>query len=227
MVKKFMLISLTCMVAVLIFSNVMINKPISISKNSLLTVVIDPGHGGIDGGVIGVKTKAREADLNLFLSKNLADCFLAGGINPVLTRTTDVGLYGSLQKGFKSRDLIKRVEIGKNAQADLFISIHMNKFSDSRRRGAQVFYQEGSSESQKLAGYIQNQLNGLKESVKLTEPLVGDYYLLNNNQMPSVIVECGFLSNLEDERLLTSQNYRQIIAHAIYSGVINYLSDTN
>lgn len=194
-------------------------------KNEDFVVVIDPGHGGVDPGVIGVNSGKKESDLNLYLSKSLYQCFYADGVTAVMTRTADNGLYGSLTQGFKNRDLKRRVEIAKEVNADIFISVHMNKYSDKKRRGAQVFYRAGSSDGKALAKSIQDQLNGLSESTRECSPLAGDYYVLNNSDCPAVIVECGFLSNAEDEKLLLSEEYRQKVAHSIFYGVVNYLND--
>lgn len=185
-------------------------------------VVVDAGHGGVDPGVISSVHGEKESNLNLYLAKNLSERFLADGNFVVMTRTSDNGLYGSLKKGYKSRDLKRRVEICKESNADVFISIHMNKYSDKSRRGAQVFYSVKNQEGKTMARYIQDQLNGLDEAVRICTPLAGDYYLLNNLDCPAVIVECGFLSNALDEELLLTESYREKLAHAIYYGVKAY-----
>ncbi len=221
--KKFVLVTFALMFSLFVMNFFFLNGKIYQTAKSGFTVVIDPGHGGIDPGVLGATTKEKESNLNLYLSKNLYDNFYAEGVNCVLTRTQDVGLYGTISKGFKERDLKKRVQIAKSVNADIFISIHMNNYADENRRGAQVFYNPKSEQSKKLAKLVQDNLNGMEESVRICEPLAGDYYLLNNLTCPAIIVECGFLSNPLDEKLLTTDSYRNKLAHSIYYGVICYL----
>lgn len=223
--KNFLLISLVMVITLSAVTYLSVIPRTFACKKENFKVVIDPGHGGVDPGVIGVNTGTKESELNLYLSKSLYQCFQAQGITAVMTRTADNGLYGTLSKGFKNRDLKRRVDICKEVNADIFISVHMNKYSDKSRRGAQVFYPAGNEESKALAKYIQDQLNGLAESTRECSPLAGDYYVLNNAVCPSVIVECGFLSNPEDENLLLNKDYRESLAHGIFYGVISFMND--
>lgn len=186
-------------------------------------VAIDAGHGGIDAGVSGVKTKVKESDLNLEIAKNLAELFEAGGIKIVMTRTSAAGLYGVLSKGFKLRDMKKRMEIINTSDADIMISVHLNHFDMPSRRGGQVFYKAGSERGKLLAESIQSEFNGREEQPRAFEPLAGDYYVLNESVCPSVICECGFLSNEEDETLLLTDEYRRKVAYLIFKGAIGYL----
>lgn len=223
--KKLVIIEILSILITLSLTFVGISPKIKTSLSEDLVVVIDPGHGGVDPGVISSVSGVKESDLNLYLSNTLCKRFLADGNSAIMTRTCDCGLYGTLTKGFKTRDLNKRVDICKEADADIFISIHMNKYSDKNRRGAQVFYNPKSQAGKIMAGYIQDQLNGLEESVRNCSPLAGDYYLLNNVDCPAVIVECGFLSNPDDEELLLTETYREKLAHAIFYGVKAYLNN--
>lgn len=189
-----------------------------------LTIVIDAGHGGIDGGVVGIETGIKESDINLALSRQLQDKFEELGFNVVMTRKTEAGLYGAATAGYKKRDMKKRAEIINGCVPALVISVHQNFFSSRERRGAQVFFREDSASSKTLACMIQSEFNAMPECVKKSEPLKGDYYILNCNEYPSVIAECGFLSNAEDEALLVTSEYRQKIADAIVRGALGYLS---
>ena len=193
---------------------------LSSSGMETLTVVIDPGHGGVDGGVTGVNTGVKESELNLEIAKGLKTCFESGGFKVVLTRETSAGLYGGLSKGFKMRDMQKRKEIVNGANADLMISVHLNYYSSPERRGAQVFFRQDDQRSQELARYIQKQLNLTEREYS---PLEGDYYVLNETNCLAVLCECGFLSNPEDERLLLTKEYRDKISYRIYKGCILYL----
>lgn len=189
-----------------------------------LKIVLDAGHGGIDGGAIGVKTGAKESELNLKVVKKLEKYLLSGGFKVVLTRSTDAGLYGTATINRKKKDMQKRKSIIEKANPDLVISVHMNKFSSSNRRGAQVFYNDKNELGKRLANSVQNSFNSMEECVKKTNALKGDYYLLNYLDYPCIIAECGFLSNPEDELLLTSEEYQDKIAYAIFKGMIDYFS---
>ena len=200
-------------------------RVINASVHSLVyTVVVDAGHGGIDGGAVGISTKVQESDLNLEIARRLKDKLKETGINVIMTRNSYGGLYGTTAKGFKRRDLEKRVKIINSSNASLMVSIHLNCYSSSSRRGATTFYGEGKQEGEKLAQSIQKHFNTLSGQPKDYSALKGDYYLLNQSSCPSVICECGFLSNPEDEALLVTEEYQNEIAEKILYGIIEYLS---
>lgn len=192
-----------------------------------ITVVLDAGHGGIDGGVVGVKTGVKESDLNLKIVKRLEKYLTDGGINVILTRKTEAGLYGVAAASLKRRDMEKRRDIILKAEPALVVSVHLNKFSVSSRRGAQVFYKQGDENSLNLAKSIQTAFNQMEESAREYSPLVGDYYILNCSPYPSVIAECGFLSNPQEEALLVTEEYRDKIAYTLFKGVIKYLAQNS
>ena len=187
-------------------------------------IVIDAGHGGIDAGVYGVNTNVKESDINLAISKKLKGYFDAAGFKTVLTRSDNGGLYGLSSKGFKMRDMKNRKQIIEDCNADMVISIHQNRCSVPSRRGGTVFYDKNSEGGKLLAQTIQNCLNDMEECVKKSNALVGDYYMLKCTENPSVIVECGFLSNAEDEALLASEEYQKKIAYTIFKGAVSYYS---
>ncbi len=211
---------LSCFLTLAVFSAVLVKTSKHTNK---ITVVIDAGHGGIDAGASGINTNARESDINLLISKELKKLFLNVGINVIMTRTSDEGLYGTTDSGFKLRDLQERVKIINNSQANLLISIHLNTYTSPSRRGAQVFYKKGDKISKVFAKRVQARINGMRLSPRLYDALSGDYYILNESKIPSIIVECGFLSNPEDEKLLLSPEYRDSIAQAIFNGSIDRL----
>ena len=189
-----------------------------------LTVVIDAGHGGVDGGVVGIQSGTKESDINLDISRRLGRSFQEAGFKVVLTRETEAGLYGTATDGYKKRDMKKRAEIINKSKPALVISVHQNFFSVHSRRGGQVFFREDSEQSHLLACLIQAQFNDMEECVKKCDPLKGDYYILNCSDYPSVIVECGFLSNAEDEALLLDGKYRDKLVKAISAGAIAFLA---
>ncbi len=228
-VRKNTLIVIGILVVCFFVSIFSINALAGASQTNLsptgLTVVIDAGHGGIDGGVSGVKTGVTESELNLSVAFCLQECFKSAGVKTVLTRTDENGLYGVYNDyTFKRRDMENRRKIIEKAKPDLVISIHMNKFSTASRRGAQVFFDESNEKGVLLAKSVQQSLNAMPECVKQTSALKGDYYILNSHPYPACIVECGFLSNPDDETLLLTEEYRQKIAYAIFKGSIDYLS---
>ena len=192
-------------------------------EEAIFSIVLDAGHGGVDPGVLGTETKIKESDINLKIVKELEKYFLDAGFRVTLTRKTEGGLYGLPTNGYKRRDMEKRKEIIENASPNIVISVHQNNFlADPSRRGGQVFFREGDASGAALAEEIQNRLNGLGE--KQYSALRGDYYMLNCTHFPSVIVECGFLSNAEDEKLLSDKEYQQKVAYAIFCGALQYFS---
>lgn len=185
-------------------------------------VALDAGHGGIDGGVVGTTTGVRESDLNLAMAYLIKDKLENCGFRTVMTRTDENGLYGSATGGFKQRDMRRRREIINEAKADMVISVHMNKFSSPSRSGPQVFYDGGSAAGKALADSMQTMLNGFTGNGH--SALAGDYYMLKCTSAPSVIVECGFLSNPDDEKKLTDGGYRDSLAEVIVRGALYYMS---
>lgn len=192
------------------------------SPSDRFTVVIDAGHGGIDGGVSGITTGVKESELNLDIARKLKAKFDKSGAKTVMTRKTEAGLYGIYSKGFKRRDMQKRKQITLNAKADVFVSIHLNYYSSPLRRGAQVFYKIDEEKSKSLADIVQAELNGGKECVRDYTALAGDYYVLNEADCAAILCECGFLSNAEDEKLLLTDEYRAEIAEKIFNGIEKY-----
>lgn len=187
-------------------------------------VVLDAGHGGIDGGVTGVKTGVKESELNLKVVKKVSNYLTSAGIAVTLTRTSDAGLYGVATKNLKRKDMEERKRIIEKAEPVCVVSVHMNKYPLSTRRGAQVFYESGDENGKLLAESIQEAFNGMDEATRKCSALAGDYYMVKCTKYPSVICECGFLSNQEDEALLITDEYQEKIAYEIFKGVISYLS---
>lgn len=190
-----------------------------------LTVVLDAGHGGIDGGVTGKKTGVKESDVNLSITLKLKEFFEDAGFQVMLTRKTAAGLYGAATKGFKRRDMQKRKEIIEEANPDFLISVHQNFYPSSATRGGQVFFKKDDEKSRVFAEELQAELNALYQTQNARGRKVSgaEYFLLKHSPCPAVIVECGFLSNPEDERLLNSVNWQKKLAESIFCGTIAYL----
>lgn len=192
------------------------------SPKTKYTVVIDAGHGGIDGGSVGVSTGVIEANLNLDYAKCLRQMLTDFGFNVVMTRTTESGLYNPLASNKKKDDMKKRKQIVEKSNADFVVSIHMNSYNKSAH-GAQVFYGADDEPSKALAQNIQSYfIKNLSDA--RSEAKVGDYYILNAIKAPSVLVECGYLSNPNEEALLISEEYKQEICYNILLGILSYLS---
>lgn len=192
------------------------------SPKGIFTIVIDAGHGGIDGGCEGTLEGSNERELNLLYANTLKKYFEEYGIDVVMTRTTTDGLYSAFSTNRKKDDMEKRRQIIEKANADVIISIHMNSFPLKSCRGAHVFYNPENEVSKNLADALQKSLYTSLSYAK-KEAGVGDYYMLNCTDVPAVIVECGFLSNIEEEKLLLSSDYREKLCYAILCGVIKYL----
>ena len=187
------------------------------------TIVIDAGHGGRDAGCSGVNTDVKESDLNLAISKKLQKYLVDFGFNVVMTRETQNGLYSDNVSNFKKDDMAKREKIINSCNADMLISIHLNSYSSAEERGAQAFFEESNENSIKLSNSIQTQLiNNLPSARKSANS--GDYYILKTSEIPCSLVECGFLSNPEEEELLITDNYQSKVAYAIFCGIIDYIN---
>ena len=186
-------------------------------------IVLDAGHGGVDPGVVGRTTGEKESDVNLKIVQKLQKLFSDAGFCVVLTRKNAGGLYGLPTKGYKRRDMEERRRIIREAEPDFVLSVHQNTFpADTSRRGGQVFFREGSAAGEALAVSIQARLNAL--GGRSVSALKGDFFLLGCADCPSALVECGFLSNAEEERLLLTDEYQGKIARAVFEGVLSFLS---
>ena len=224
LIVSFVLI-LTFLTFVLCFSAIN-NNPVGSAYASKIKVVLDAGHGGIDGGVVGVRTGVKESELNLKVVKKLEQYLLDAGFIVVLTRNSEAGLYGVANSSLKRKDMEKRKNVINKAEPNLVVSVHMNQYSLSTRRGAQVFYNSSSDSSKLLAESVQESFNNMSEAVRNCSALSGDYYIIKCSNYPSIIAECGFLSNPEDEALLITDEYQENLAYAIFKGISSYLAQT-
>lgn len=189
-------------------------------------IVIDPGHGGEDGGAVGV-TGIKEKDLNLKIALKLKEKLLNSGINVVMTRDTDIMLCDkNQQKKRKRTDFDNRIKIAQNYNNAIFISIHMNYFEDNSQSGSQIFYSKNNPESKEIASILREELkNSLNPNNKRQiKPSGKEIYLLSNLKIPACLIECGFISNPTEEQLLMSDNYQEKIAETIKNGLLKYFS---
>ena len=190
------------------------------------TILIDPGHGGYDGGAkardSGVWEKVINLDVALQVEKSLA----AQGASIIMTRREDADLCtedrpAALTK--KRQDMLARVEMAVSAKVDMVLSIHMNEYRARGESGPQVFYRQGSDAGRLLAGCMQEALIEHLQPRKKRAAMAGDYFILQLD-VPSVLVECGFISNPDEERLLLSDDYQARLGEAVTAGVMDYVA---
>lgn len=188
-------------------------------------VVVDPGHGGIDPGVVS-KSGVLEKEITLAVARRLAENLGQAGAMVLMTRETDTDLADPGTVGIMARkreDLKRRVALANDNKADLYVSVHVNSFPSPDRRGAQTFVQPGSAESKKAAQFIQAELSRvLKNTVRMPNEV--DYFITRNTAMPTVIVEIGFITNEAEEKLLQDPAYQGKVAWAIHAGIVKYFA---
>lgn len=187
-------------------------------------IVVDAGHGGDDPGKIGI-TDVKEKDINLKIAKELEILLKKEGIKVVMTRTDDGGLYEQSSNNKKVEDMRKRCEIITKADPVFTVSIHQNSYPDESIKGAQVFYYGQSQEGKKLAETLQNVLVRQLDPQNHRQAKANEsYFLLKKTPSPTVIVECGFLSNYQEAKLLESEEYQKKVAEAVKTGVLQCLN---
>ena len=188
-------------------------------------IVIDAGHGGTDPGKIGINGK-KEKDINLQIAKELKKKLEKEGIEVVMTRESDEGLYNSSSRNKKVDDMKKRCKIIDEAKPVFTISIHQNSYPEEYVKGAQVFYYGQSQEGKEFAEILQESMvQQLDKENHRTAKANESYYLLKKTESPTVIVECGFLSNSEEAKLLADKDYQKKVAEAIHTGIKKYLKE--
>ena len=203
------------------------DDPVPAGAGGRRVIVIDAGHGGEDGGAVGVNG-VLEKDLNLSLARTLADLLRGGGFTVVETRTEDKLLYSESDKnGHRKRgDLQNRQKYMGKYPESVFISIHMNTYPTPNCEGVQVWYAPGSAESEALAGAVQNGVSALLQpgNKRKTKQANSMIYLLRHATVPAILVECGFLSTPAECEKLCEETYRHELALAIYSSVSGFLA---
>lgn len=194
------------------------------------TIVLDAGHGGIDSGASNDDKTIYEKDVNLAITLKLKELIEASGGLVILTRDDDSSLYEeSENKTIRQKyneNLKNRKKIADDSNADMFVSIHLNYFTESKYSGAQTFYPDGMDDSKVLAKSIQDELKRVVDDSnnRVIKPR-NNLYLLKNCKMPSVLIECGFLSNEKEAKLLNDEKYQEKIAWSIYAGIQKYFGE--
>ena len=189
------------------------------------TIVLDAGHGLPDQGAESTEG-ITESSINLKIVKKVQSLLEQSGCNVVLTRSDENGIYDLNSNTIREKkvsDIKNRVKIGNESSADAFISIHLNKIPQSQYYGWQTFFKVNSQESEELAKSIQQELNSSIQKENKREALkITGKYIIEHVEVPITIIECGFLSNPEEEKLLQQDEYQDRLAWGIYNGIMDY-----
>jgi len=190
--------------------------------------MIDAGHGEPDGGATGISGASEQA-LNLDIALLLQELLEQGGMQVVMTRTDASGIFDQSAHTIREKkrsDLSNRESIMNGDGVDLFVSIHMNTFEQSKYSGPQVFFSPNRTESETIASCVQQAMNaGLAPEAPRNVKKAGDsIYLLKKAKVPAILIECGFLSNAREEKLLQEPGYQKKVAQAVYDGITRYFA---
>lgn len=226
--KRITIIMLSVFVSVFVFlfsTEMQITVPTVSLPVSGKTIVVDAGHGKPDEGAES-STGTTEAETNLKIALKLQNLLEQSGSTVILTRSDENAIYDYDSKTLRQKkisDIHNRVKIGNESSADIFVSIHLNKIPQQQYDGWQTFYNAQSSDGKKLAESIQKNLNDAiqKENNRVAKT-IDNIYIIKHVEIPTTIVECGFLSNPEEEKLLLQDEYQDKLAWGIYNGIIDY-----
>ncbi len=194
------------------------------TKETRHTIVIDPGHGGNDPGKVAINS-ALEKDVNLAIALKLKKYLEQEDMEVVMTRQEDKGLYEETDSNKKVHDMKNRLAIMEGAKPALVVSVHQNSYHEESVSGVQVFYYRDSAEGKRAALLVQEQMIATLQPAKEREAKENStYYILKKTTVPTIIVECGFLSNREEADRLTSEDYQERVAWAIHLGIMRYIN---
>lgn len=204
--------------------------PTAVQTAERPVIVLDAGHGGLDSGAVG-KSGLLEKDVNLSVVKKLASMLKMSGFEVVLTRNEDISIYDPGVEGIRNQklsDMDNRLEIVQKYPDSIFLCIHQNNYTDPQYFGGQMFYNNNNPDNRTLAQIMQNRFATLQPGNDREIKLSGEeLFLLKSNPNPSLLIECGFLSNPNEEALLATDEYRQQTAFTIYCGLIEFLEATS
>lgn len=184
------------------------------------TIVLDPGHGGSDSGACGSVYGLREKEITLDVAKMVRDTLVSAGADVVMTRETDVDVHSAYASARK--ELQARVDVASKArQSEIFISIHCDAFSYQEANGTTTYYFEKTGQDKILARYLQNAL--VEQGQRRDRGIIfKNFYVLKYTKIPAALVELAFISNPEEEQLLTQKTFRETLAYGICQGIANY-----
>lgn len=188
-------------------------------------IVVDAGHGEPDGGAVSANGVSEE-EINLKIALKLQNLLEQSGATVILTRSDENGIYDLDKETLKQKkvsDIKNRVKIGNSSSADIFVSIHLNKIPQQQYSGWQTFFKKDCEDGEKLATAIQEDIKQAVQKDNNRVPMkLDNVYIVKNVEIPLTIVECGFLSNTEEEKQLQDDNYQNRLAWGIYNGIIDY-----
>lgn len=221
------MIGFLVVVAIIYGSFTMSRKVVSTSaQKEKIQVILDAGHGGEDPGKVGVNG-ILEKDINLSIVKKVQQILKQEGISVHLTRESDRSIATDSDTFSKSKDMKKRVEMINEIKPHIAVSVHQNSYTSGEIKGAQVFYYQTSEVSRKYAEILQEAIKTVDSDNKRQAKGNDTYYLLKKTEVPTVIVECGFLSNWEEAEKLSQESYQEEMAQAIANGIKSCLEDTS
>ncbi len=204
--------------------------PTSADVSEKPIIVLDAGHGGLDSGAVGV-TGVLEKNINLSIVLTLRDMLEMSGFQVVLTRDKDISIYDPGITGIRNQklnDMDNRLEIIQSYPDSVFLCIHQNNYTDPRYFGGQMFYNNNNPDNLTLARIMQNKFAELQPGNDREIKLSGnELFLLKSNPNPSLMIECGFLSNPDEEAKLSTWEYQQKVAFTIYGGLMEYFDTKN
>ena len=231
------IVKILSVVMIFIFAYIITGYNVNNTKNQSKTIetvalpinnkviVLDAGHGVPDEGAQS-SNGTTEAESNLKIALKVQNLLEQSGATVILTRSDENAIYDLDRKTLKQKkisDIHNRVKIGNESSADIFVSIHLNKIPQQQYWGWQTFYKQESPEGQKLATSIQNSLNkSIQKENKRVPMKIENVYIIKHVEIPTTIVECGFLSNPEEEQLLLNNEYQDKLAWGIYTGIMDY-----
>ena len=217
MKTKLKILTLIILLLSALFINTKVNALMPLSGK---IIVIDPGHGGKDPGTMS--EEVYEKDINLAVSKALEIELSKVGATVILTRDDDYDLAKPNARWRKKSDFDNRINLINNSNADIYLSIHLNYLTDASYYGPQVFYD--FEENERLAQVIQETLNESLKTTREIKIIPNETYMYDKLTIPGVLIECGFLSNEEEKKKLTTEEYQQKIASLLKDAIINYFN---
>jgi len=210
-----------CMALILLLGAIFVSKKLStlVTSGELkedILIVVDAGHGGKDPGKVGVNN-ALEKDINLQIAVKIKDLLEEQGIEVLMTREDDSSGESKME------DMKKRVDLINKAEPTIVVSIHQNSYSQENVKGAQVFYYSESEISKEAAELMQQELKNIDNTNTRSVKENSSFYMLKKTKVPTIIVECGFLSNMEEAEKLTTDSYQSTMAEAICVGILKWI----
>lgn len=223
---NFILLSITFSILISSFNqNFITVNSLPVTNHS---IILDAGHGFPDGGATG-NDGSIESNLNLEICLKLQNLLEASNCTVLLTRSDENGIYEKNANSIRDKkisDMKNRVNISKELDSDIFVSIHMNKLDIAKYYGFQTFYKNNDEKSENLANKIQQNLNTYVDNTNTRKiKPISDIYLARHISTPFVLVECGFLSNINENKLLQDPSYQNKLAWSIYTGIMDYFKE--